>query len=143
MSTELVDSVWMLNQYIDTLKAIENPKKIKCGSGNIKADSLVGLIEMISSKCSDLSYTEFSVDITYFRDETEDEMNERIEYEKNFFTTLRDSYKGSVKNNFNEICNLIEKIDLNLDQSPDVYTDLNERQYELYQSLKQKYEGKE
>ena len=104
MSTELVDSVWMLNQYINTLKVVEQPKKIKCGSGNIKADSLDELIKIIYSKCSDAPYTGFSVDITYFRDETEDEINERLEYEKNFFTTLRDSYKGSVKNNFNVIC---------------------------------------
>lgn len=142
MSTELVDSVWMLNQYINTLKAVEQPKKIKCGSGNIKADSLDELIKIIYSKCSDVPYTGFSVDITYFRDETEDETNERLEYEKNFFTTLIDAYKGSVKNNFNAICNLIEKIELNLDEAQDVYNELNKLQHDLYLSLKQKYEGK-
>ena len=143
MSINLEDSVWMLNRYKESVDDCEEIKKVKFGSETIETDTLDELIEILSSEFADKSYTGFLVDISYYRDETPAEAKLRAEYERVTFASMLDAYKGKIKNEFDAICDLVENIELNLDESPDVYNDLNERQYELYQSLKQRYESKE
>jgi len=143
MSINLEDSVWMLNRYKESVDDCEEIKKVKFGSETIETDTLDELIEILSSEFADKSYTGFLVDISYYRDETPAEAKLRAEYERVTFASMVDAYKGKIKNEFDAICDLVENIELNLDESPDVYNDLNERQYELYQSLKQRYESKE
>ena len=143
MSINLEDSVWMLNRYKESVDDCEEIKRVKFGSENIETDTLDELIEILSSEFADKSYTGFSVDISYYRDETPAEAKLRAEYERVTFASMVDAYKGKIKNEFDAICDLVENIELNLDDSPDVREDLNKLQHELYLSLKQKYESKE
>lgn len=127
----------MINTYNEALNECKSRKQVKCVDEHIEANNLSDFINIISSKYND-THTNFIFDVSYYRDETDEEYDERLKE----YANKINYYKAKFRRDIGVMFSSINDIDKIKSSELDLIANCNNLQHDLYLSLKQKYEGK-